>query len=62
MVATKQKSQSSKKNSKTPETSISIKQDVEAFLKSGGQIEIVGQGISGRESMASKKPNETTKT
>ncbi len=61
MVATKQKTQSGKKNAKAAENSSSISQDVEAFLKSGGQIEIVSQGVSGRESMASKKPGENTK-
>lgn len=61
MVAAKQKA-TSKKNAKAAETSLSINKDVEAFLKSGGQIELVGQGVSGRESMASKKPNENVKT
>lgn len=60
MVATKQKT-TSKKNAKVAETSQSINQDVEAFLKSGGQIEVVSQGVSGRESMATKKPNEDAK-
>lgn len=62
MVTPKQKTQSGKKNSKAAETSQSIESHINDFLKSGGQIEMVGQGVSGRESMAGKKPEENAKS
>ncbi|MCR8921352.1 hypothetical protein NO559_01125 [Dasania sp. GY-MA-18] len=45
-----------KKQPAAVETSESIEDKVQAFLKAGGTIEQVGSGVSGQQSMAPPKP------
>lgn len=44
-----------KKQQKPSETSESIQSQIEAFLKSGGEIDVIDSGVSGRESMRGPK-------
>ena len=45
-----------KKQPAAVETSSSIEDKIQAFLKAGGDIELVKSGVSGQESMARPKP------
>ena len=47
-------------NNKT-EDSVSIEEQVENFLKSGGKIEKIASGVSGVESMATRQPKSLQK-
>lgn len=50
-----------KKQPAAVETSSSIEDKVQAFLKSGGKIEQVNSGVSGQQSMSPQKPKPVEK-
>lgn len=56
MAAKPLKTAGKKKQPSAVETSKSIENQVEDFLKAGGQIEHVRSGVSGQQSMMSKPP------
>jgi hypothetical protein len=56
MVTKPLKTVGKKKKPATVDTSSSIEDKIEAFLKAGGEIEHIKSGISGQPSMASTKP------
>lgn len=45
-----------KKQPAAVETSVSIEDQVQAFLKAGGQIEKISSGVSGQSNMPTQKP------
>lgn len=49
------KKSSTKKKASAIETSESIAKQTAVFLEAGGKIEVVQNGVSGQESMASRK-------
>ena len=53
-MATRQ-SGSKKKQPAASETSQSIAEQTEAFLRAGGQIQEINSGVSGQESLAGRK-------
>ncbi len=54
-MSTAKKSANSKNSKAASETSESINQQIQAFLKAGGMIEEVKQGVSGQQQVTSKK-------
>jgi len=55
MASTLSNSSSTKKQQKATETSESIQAQIEEFLKSGGEINVIDSGVSGRESVRGPK-------
>lgn len=49
------KKSATKKKAAAVETSDSIAQQTAAYLRSGGEIEVIENGVSGQESMAGRK-------
>lgn len=54
-MAARQSASARKKQPAATETSQSIAEQTEAFLKSGGKIQQINSGVSGQESLAGRK-------
>ncbi|MEH6469795.1 MAG: hypothetical protein V7752_00980 [Halopseudomonas sp.] len=55
MVAPAKTTVSKKKKSVPAETTQSIEEQTAAFLKAGGQIEVINAGVSGQQNLAGPK-------